>query len=100
MVREIERPDLGVGPAEEKQVRWRRKDHQKDTTVSAVSREVEGVSATPRDAETVSMAPTILSVSEQFEGDSRGLTSQPPPPQPPSKPKRARKSKSRFSMFR
>ncbi|KAL5964154.1 Testis-expressed protein 2 [Taenia solium] len=92
MVRETERPDFGVGSAEEKQVRWRKKEHQKDNTVSAVSREAEGVSSTLRDAETASMAPTVLSVSEQFETESRGLTSpQPPPPQPPSKPKRGKR---------
>lgn len=101
MVPEAERLDNGFEAAEEKQVRWRRKEPQKDNTVSAVSHEVEGVSSTLRDAETASMAPTILSVSEPFGTESPGLTSsQPPPSQPPSKPKRAKRSKPRFSMFR
>ncbi|KAL5106373.1 Testis-expressed protein 2 [Taenia crassiceps] len=101
MPREAEKPDFGVGSAEDKQVRWRRKEHQKDKTVSCLSHEAECVSATPRDTETASMAPTILSVSEQFETESRGVTSsQLPPPQPPSKPKRAKRSRPRFSMFR
>ncbi|CUT99237.1 testis expressed sequence 2 protein [Echinococcus multilocularis] len=101
MVPEGERLDNGFEAAEEKQVRWRRKEPQKDSTVSAVSHEVEGVSSTLRDAETASMAPTILSVSEPFGTESPGLTSsQPPPSQPPSKPKRAKRSKPRFSMFR